>query len=179
MKQEKTAMETLLTRRSVRAFTPEPVGGEEVRAILRAGMYAPSAHNQRTWEIITITSRRTLDMLAPMSKWWKMLYEAPLCIACCGRAPAGHPEFEDFLVQNSVAATENMLLAIDALGLGGVWLGIRENAGYYGRIKEILELPSDVRLVSLIAAGHIREPLPARAQPQERFEEQKWHKEVW
>ncbi len=176
---EKSAMDALLQRRSVRTFTNEPVSEEHVRAILRAGMFAPSAHNKRSWELITVTSRETLNALAPMSKWWGMLREAPLCIVCCGYSPGIKPEDEEFIVQNSVAATENMLLCIDALGLGGVWLGIHPKRPYYEDVKALLGIPEEVRVVSLIAAGHPREPLAPRAQPQERFEEQKWHQENW
>lgn len=179
MNSEKSAMDALLQRRSVRSFTEEPVSEDQVRAILRAGMFAPSAHNKRTWELITVTSRETLNALAPMSKWWGMLKEATLCIVCCGYAPGIKPEDEEFLVQNSVAATENMLLCIDALGLGGVWLGIHPKRPYYADVKALLGIPEEVRVVSLIAVGHPREPLPPRAQPAERFEEHKWHKEKW
>ena len=179
MPYQKSVMDALLQRRSIRSFTKEPLSEEQVRTILRAGMYAPSAHNKRTWELITITSREKLDALAPMSKWWGMLKEAALCIVCCGYSPDIKPEDEEFLVQNSVAATENMLLCIDALGLGGVWLGIHTKRPCYADVKALLGIPEEVRVVSLIAVGHPKEPLPPRAQPTERFEEQKWHKEKW
>ena len=179
MHSEKSAMDTLLQRRSVRTFSDEPVSEAYMRAILRAGMHAPSAHNRRTWEMLTITSRETLDALAPMSKWWSMLKEAPLCIVCCAYASGIKPEDEEFLVQNSAAATENMLLCIDALGLGGVWLGIHTKRPYYEDVKKLLDIPEEVRVVSLMAVGHPREPLAPRPQPAERFEEQKWHRETW
>ena len=82
-------------------------------------------------------------------------------------------------MQNSVAATENMLLCIHALGLGGVWLGITPQRPHYEDVKKLLSIPGDVRVVSIIAVGHPTEPLPARAAPLERFEEEKWHKEQW
>lgn len=176
---EKSAMEALLTRRSVRAFTPEPVSGEDIRTVIRAGMFAPSAHNSRTWQMITVTDRAKLDTLAPMSKWWHMLHEAPLCIVCCSYAPGIKPEEEEYLVQNAVAATENMLIAIDALGLGGVWLGINPARPQYRDVKAMFGIPDDVRVVSLIAVGHPNAELPPRAQPTERLEEEKWHKECW
>jgi nitroreductase len=70
-----------------------------------------------------------------------------------------------------------MLLAIHALGLGGVWLGVHPQRPYYKDVKSLLNVPADMRVVSLIAAGRPRLPLPPRAAPQERFEEEKWHKE--
>lgn len=179
MKQDIKAMDALLTRRSVRSFTQEPVSEEDLRAILRAGMFAPSAHNGRTWRMLTVTDRAKLNALAPMSRWWHMLREAPLCIVCCGHSPELAAMDEELLVQNSVAATENMLLCIHALGLGGVWLGITPQRPQYEDVKKLLCIPGDVRVVSLIAVGHPKEPLPARAAPLERFEEEKWHKEQW
>ncbi len=177
MQNELTAMEAILTRRSVRAFTEEPVQEADIRAIVRAGMHAPSAHNRRPWQMLTITDRAKLDALAPLSRWWGMLREATLCVVTLAYSPSIKPEDEEFLVQDSAAATQNMLLAIHALGLGGVWLGIHPLRSYYEEVKSLLGIPANVRVVSLIAAGHPRKPLPPRAAPQERLEEEKWHKE--
>ena len=174
---EIAAMDVLLTRRSVRSFTNEPVSEPEIKAILRAGMHAPSSHNRRPWQMITITDRALLNALSPLSRWWGMLRDAPLCIVTCSYSDTIKPEDEEFLVQDSAAATENMLLAIHALGLGGVWLGIHPKREYYQAVKDALHIPDHVRVVSLIAAGHIKEPLPQRPAPQERFEEEKWHRE--
>lgn len=177
MRNEPSAMEALLERRSVRAFTEEPVQETDIRAIVRAGMHAPSAHNRRAWQMLTVTDRATLDALAPMNRWWSMLKEATLCVVTLSYSPGIKPEDEEFLVQDGAAATENMLLAIHALGLGGVWLGVHPQRPYYEAVKALLNIPAEVRVVSLIAAGRPQQPLPPRTAPQERFEEEKWHKE--
>lgn len=177
MQNQLTAMETILTRRSVRAFTEEPIQEADIRAIVRAGMHAPSAHNRRPWQMLSVTDRATLDELSLKSRWWGMLRGAALCVVTLAYSADIQPEDEEFLVQDSAAATQNMLLAIHTLGLGGVWLGIHPLRPYYEEVKALLGIPAEVRVVSLIAAGHPQQPLPPRAAPRERFEEQKWHKE--
>ena len=179
MKTEMSATDALLTRRSVRNFLSGPVSEEELKAILRAGMFAPSAHNRRTWEFITVTKRAVLNELSVMSRYWGMLKEAPLCIVTCGYSLGILPKDEEFLVQNSAAATENMLLMAHSLGLGAVWLGICRERPYYESVKELLKIPADVRVVSLMAVGRPKGELPERAKPLERFEAQKWHRECY
>ncbi len=177
MKTEMNAIDAILTRRSVRSFLNTPVSEEELKAILRAGMFAPSAHNRRTWEFITVTERPLLNELSVMSRYWGMLKEAPLCIVTCGYSPGIKPEDEEFLIQNSSAATENMLLMAHSLGLGAVWLGICRERPYYNSVKALLKIPADVRVVSLMAVGRPKAELAPRALPLERFEAEKWHRE--
>lgn len=179
MSQLMPALEALFTRRSVRAFTPEPVSEQDMRTIIRAGMFAPSAHNKRTWAMVTVTDRRKLDALADIGKYWKMLKEAPLAVVCCAEAANTPADREEFLVQNSAAATENMLLCAHALGLGAVWLGINNSSEYCAPVRRLLDIPEDIRLVSLMAVGHPKDDLPARSAPAERMEEDKWHRERW
>lgn len=179
MSKEMTAMQALLTRRSVRNFTGEPVSESDLKEIIRAGMYAPSAHNQRSWDFISITDRELIDKLQSTCKYYRALKTAPLCIVICSSNSDGHEWPEAFLIQNGAAATENMLLAIHALGLGAVWLNAAKEMEHYGPVKDALNIPDDVIVVSLLAVGHPADDLPERAEPQDRFEIEKWHREQW
>lgn len=177
MHQQPFALDALFTRRSVRSYTQQPVSLEDMETIVRAGMFAPSAHNGRNWEIITITNPELRSQLSGLCKYWKPMWEAPLVIACCTRSDA----ITDlsFMQQNGSAATQNMLLAIHALGLGGVWLNSSPARDFYQPSKALLGIPEDVLLVSFIACGHPATELPPRAEPQDRYEPQKWRKERW
>jgi nitroreductase len=116
----KELIQTIFARRSIRKYTAEPVSEADIKTLLEAAMAAPSAANRKPWQFIVVTERQTLDRLAEVHPHGKMLFEAPLCIAVCGDLTT----FERFWVQDCSAATENLLLAATALGLGAVWLGV-------------------------------------------------------
>lgn len=177
MNQQSDALHVIFTRRSVRFYTEQPVSDQDMQTIVRAGMFAPSAHNGRNWVIITITDQEMRNKLAGLCKYWRSMREAPLVIACCtspDQAVGGL-----FMEQNGSAATQNMLLAIHALGLGGVWLNCAPTRDFYQPAKALLGIPADVRLVSFIACGYPAPDLPPRAAPEDRFEPEKWKRETW
>ena len=75
------AYQAILTRRSIRAYTDQPVAPELITQLLAAAMAAPSAGNQQPWQFVVITERGLLDALADMLPFGKMLKQAPLAIA--------------------------------------------------------------------------------------------------
>jgi nitroreductase len=91
----------LFSRRSVREFTGGPVADADVKALLEAGMAAPSASNRRPSHFITVTGRPALDRLAEIHPYAKMLATAGLCIAVCGDRTTS----PDYWVQDCSAAT--------------------------------------------------------------------------
>jgi len=169
-------IDAILTRRSIRRFTEEPVTEEQLETIIRAGMYAPSAHNTRTWRFLSITDKEKLEELSGLARYWRPLHRATAAIAVLADTTDVTPEREEFLIDNSVAATQNMLLAAHALGLGAVWLNLCQVRDHYAPVMECLKLPEHIRGIAMIALGH-----PAGDPPEQpdRFEPEKWHKEVW
>ena len=118
-------METLkaiLTRRSIREYTQQAVPGELVQELLAAAMQAPSAGNQQPWHFILVNAREQLQALADVLPFGKSLQTAPLGIAVC--ADVKSARYPDYWAQDCSAATQNLLLAAHALGLGAVWLGV-------------------------------------------------------
>ena len=118
-------METLkaiFTRRSIREYTQQAVPDELVQELLAAAMQAPSAGNQQPWHFIIVTERDQLHALADVLPFGKSLQTAPLGIAVC--ADLKLARYPDYWVQDCSAATQNLLLAAHALGLGVVWLGV-------------------------------------------------------
>jgi len=161
----------ILARRSIRKYTADPVSADDLRKVLEAGMAAPSGKNLRPWHFVVVTDRGRLDRLAEKGTYWKMLHEAPLAIVVCG-----DPGISDrYYDQDSVAATENILLAVSMLGLGGVWLGCHPNPERMDPVREILGIPGGIVPISIISIGHPAEEKEARTQ----YEEGRVHRDRW
>lgn len=161
----------IFKRRSIRKFKPLPVSEEDIKALLEAGMSAPSARNLQPWHFIVITGRQKLNRLAEIHPYADMLRQASVCLAVCA-----DPEISPrYWVQDCSAATENILIAAANLGLGAVWLGCHPRKERKNPIKKILEIPEEIELLSLIAVGY-----PAEfKEPRTQFNPQRVHYEKW
>jgi len=115
-------LETIFTRRSVRDFKPDPVGEEDLLDLLKAGMQAPSAKNEQPWHFVVIDDPELLHTIPGFHPHAEMLNDAPLAILVCSDRKLEKKRAS--WLQDCSAATENILLAAHAKGLGGVWLGI-------------------------------------------------------
>jgi nitroreductase len=153
-------IETIFARRSIRKYTAEPVGETDIKTLLEAAMAAPSASNRKPWQFVVVTERQTLDRLADFHPHGKMLFEATLCIAVCGDLT----EMERFWVQDCSAATENLLLAATALGLGAVWLGVYPREERVAAVRQVLGIPETIVPLNLISIGHPAEEKEPRTQ---------------
>ena len=161
-------MDSIFHRTSVREYTDQPVSAELVQQLLRAAMAAPSAGNQQPWEFYVVTDRATLDALAACSPYAGPLLRAPVGIAVCYRADC---RLLDYAQIDCSAATENLLLEADALGLGAVWLGIAPLPDRMAAAGRVLALPERLRVFGLVACGW-----PAAQHPQQdRFDETRIH----
>lgn len=166
-------LEAIFTRRSIRSFTDERVSEADLHDLLKAGMQAPSARNEQPWHFVVIDDRELLHAIPEFHPHSKMLYEAPLAILVCSdrKLEAKRASW----LQDCSAATENILLAAHAKGLGGVWLGIFPDAERVKGMQELLSLPEDVRPVALLAIGY-----PAvEVEPEDRFKESRVHRNRW
>lgn len=162
---------TIFSRRSIRSYTPEPVSKGHIRTLLEAAMAAPSASNLKPWHFVVVVDRQTLNRLAQLHPFGKMLFEAPLCIAVCGDPSIS----ERYWVQDCSAATENLLLAAVALGLGAVWLGAYPKDERVTAIRVVLDIPDAIVPLNLISIGH-----PAEAkEPRTQYDEARVHRERW
>jgi len=163
-------IQTIFARRSIRKYTSEPVSEENVQTLLEAAMAAPSASNIKPWHFIVVSDRETLDALADIHPHGKMLYEATLCVAVCGI-----PEESRYWVQDCSAATENLLLAVAALGLGAVWLGVHPKEERVAPMRRVLGIPENVVPLNLLSTGHPAEEKEARTQ----YDEARVHRGKW
>lgn len=164
-------IDIIFSRRSIRKYTPEPVGEEHVRKLLEAAMAAPSASNRKPWHFVVVDEREKLDRLADAHTYGKMLHEAPLCIAVCG-----DPKISGrFWVQDCSAATENLLLAAVALGLGAVWLGVHPSEERIAAVRGVLGIPETVVPLNLVSIGHPAE----EKEPRTQYDEERIHHRRW
>ena len=164
-------IQTIFSRRSIRKYTPKQVGEKEINTLLETAMAAPSASNRKPWHFVVISERETLDKLADSHRYGKMLFEAPLCIAVCG----AHTVSERFWVQDCSAATENLLLAVAALGLGAVRLGVHPREERVNPVRKVLNIPVTIVPLNLISIGR---PAVEKA-PRTKYEEQRVHYQQW
>lgn len=152
---DNSAFQNIISRVSVRRFNDEPVTEQQLTAILHAGMSAPSGVNKQPWEFIVVDSRELLDQLAGALPYAKMTAHAPLAIIVCGNKARMLPGDDDNLwEQDCSAATENILLAAHALGLGGVWTCLYPHADRMESVRQILNISPDFIPFNLIPIGH-------------------------
>lgn len=167
------AIETILTRRSIRQYTAEAVSEPHIETILRAAMAGPSAGNQQSWRFVVTTDRAALDAMAETTPYGKILRAAPLAIAVC--ADTRDLKHEVMWQQDCSAAAENALLAIHALGLGAVWLGFWPKMERVVPLREVLGLPEGVEPLCVLAVGHPAEDKP----PADRYDASRVHRDRW
>jgi nitroreductase len=170
---EEALMDTIRNRRSIRKYTAQPVPQELVTRLLEAAMSAPSAGNEQPWEFIVITDREVLQAITKVHPYSQMLKEAPLAIVVCGNLK--REKYPGFWVEDCSAATENILLEAENIGLGGVWLGVYPHDERVKGLAELLGLPSSVVPLSIVALGYPAEKKP----PAERFDPSRVHTNRW
>ncbi len=167
------AMEAILSRRSIRKYSSQPVSEGVVKSLLEAAMSAPSAGNQQPWHFIVVTDRTILNQIPAFHPYAEMLKEAPVAIAVCGDIEL--QKYKGYWVQDCSAATENILLAAHSKGLGAVWLGIYPREKRIAGIRKLLGIPETVMPLCVIAIGYPAEEKP----PAKRFLPDRIHYNKW
>ena len=158
-----TDLDFIFKRRSVRRFQEKEIEPEKIEMLLKAAMAAPTAMNYQPWEFVVITEKERIEKVKAALTFAKS--NAPLVICVCGNL-VGLRQLvkERFWVQDCSAATENILLAATALGMGSVWCGVHPISVYVKRISEILELPSGVIPLNALFIGYPAEEKESRTQ---------------
>lgn len=149
------ALENIATRVSVRSYLDKPVDAALIEQLLRAGMAAPTAVNRQPWHFVVVTDKAQLNELAKANPHAGMAAHAPLAIVVCGdmkKALSG--EAREFWVQDCSAATENILLAANALGLGAVWTGTYPDQNRCKAVSTVLNLPENLIPLNTIVIGY-------------------------
>jgi nitroreductase len=166
-------LDNIMERRSIRRFLPDPVDGATVEILLRAAMAAPSAGNEQPWRFVVVRDREVLRRLADASPYASMVPSAPLAIVVCGDTSV--EKHTGFWVQDCSAATENLLLAANALGLGAVWLGFHPAFERAEAAARALALPEGVIPLAVVPVGLPSETKP----PADRYDPTYVHADRW
>lgn len=152
---ETVVLENIATRVSVRSYLDKAVEDDKIEKLLRAGMAAPSAVNKQPWHFVVVTDRQQLAALAEANPNAGMAAHAPLAIVVCGdldKALEGIAA--EYWVQDCSAATQNILLAANAMGLGAVWTGTYPIKERCETTAKILHLPENVLPLNTIVIGY-------------------------
>jgi nitroreductase len=143
--------EAIRLRKSVRAFQNKPVEEEKVRAVLEAGRLAPSASNRQEWRFVVVRDADTRAKLVPAAKNQEFVGRAPVVVVCCAQTDNHVMSCGQACYPIDLAiAIDHMTLAAVELGLGTCWIG----AFFEPQVKELLDIPEDVRVVELLPLGY-------------------------
>jgi nitroreductase len=165
--------QALLTRRSIRKYSGKEVSDEQIEAMIRAAMYAPSARNQQPWHFIVLRDKATLAKIPVFHPNSTMITGASAGILVC--ADIQLEQSVGYWIQDVAAATQNILLSAHGMEIGAVWLGIYPREERTEGIKNLLSLPPHILPFSIISVGY-----PAETPPHpDRFKPERIHFEKW
>jgi len=157
--------EAIRGRRSIRSFMDRPVEEEKLSAVLEAGRLAPSARNLQDWRFVVVRDPATRKRLAEAARNQEFVGQAPVVIAACGTSDmvmtCGQPAY----ALDVTIAVDHMTLAAVSEGLGTCWIG----AFYEDKVKEILGIPEQIRVVALLPLGYPAQA--ARPTPRKTLDE--------
>lgn len=161
-------LDLIKKRRSIRKYTSKTVSDADIRTLLEAAMAAPSANNSQPWQFIVVRDKELRQQLAETHPWSRMCAKAPVVFVVCGDERSS-----DHWVEDTSAATQNLLLAVTAMDLGAVWVGIYPRPQREAHVRRALGIPEGVRVLCLVPVGH-----PAESkQPRTQYDERKVHRE--
>ena len=162
-------MDEIFKRISVRKYEDRPVEKEKILQILKAAMAAPSAGNQQPWEYYVVTNRELIKKLAETSPYAGCAANAPAVIIPCLKTEG--LIFPQIAEIDLAITTENILLEITSLGLGGVWLGIAPLVDRIEKVDALLGIGDKLHAFALVPLGY-----PAEERPQQdRYDEKRIH----
>ena len=151
-------LDYILDRRSIRRFTDEKIDNNQIKIILTAAMYAPSAVNMQPWHFVVIDDRSMMEKVMEIHPYARMLQTASHAVVVCGDEQLQHDD--GYWVVDCGAATQNLLLAAQTLGLGACWVGLHPREERKISFSRLLHLPSHVLPFAMIALGYPEELKP-------------------
>ena len=137
-------------RRSVRSFVPDSVTESVIKDILECGRQAPTARNVQPWLMGAVTDQELRHRISDLAEYGKFIRESPVCFTVFTRAD------EKYYLEDGCAATMNIILGAEAHGLSTCWVA-GDKKEYGSSVRELLNVPREYTLVSLIACGYTDE----------------------
>lgn len=161
-------LELIESRKSVRTFKADKISRAQIDTLLHAAMAAPSGHDMRPWKFIVVKKKELLKTLGKQLSNAKMLLDAPAAIVVCGDMSVTNKDGKPSgnWVMDCSAATQNILLTAEAMGLGAVWTGAYPYEDRMDLVREVLNLPENLIPLNVIPVGY-----PAgNAQPKDKYD---------
>ncbi len=169
----KAVLDNIASRKSVRSYTDQDVTPEQVETILRAAMAAPTGMNVQPWRFVVVRDQAVKDKLA--GGFNKMIAKAPVVIVVCGQTVQKNGRPNNNWTADCAAATENMLLAVEAIGLGAVWTACYPYEERMNPAIEVLGLPDDVKPYCIVPVGHPS----GNDRPKDKWKPENIHYDRW
>jgi nitroreductase len=138
-------IDAISKRASTRRYKPEPVARTIVEKLVDAGRCAPTARAVEPWEFIVVFNKEMLSRFGQMASNAPFIKDAACCIVV-------YCSDTKYYLEDGCAATENILLAAADAGLGACWVA-GDKKPYAGEVSELLGVPPDIKLVSIISVG--------------------------
>lgn len=140
------ALEAIKKRRSIRVFTLQPISRSLIQEIIDCARVAPSARNVQPWKFVAVTDKQVLGDLGSLGENGSFIKDSACCIAVFCKDTK-------YYLEDGCAATENILIAASNFGLSSCWVA-GDKKPYCDKAKELLGVPADFKLVSLIPLGY-------------------------
>lgn len=170
-------MSNILQRKSVRSFTNQPIEKSKLDTLVRAAMAAPTGKDMRPWKFVVVNDKQAMKSLAAQLPYGKMLAEAQAAIVVCGDMSVvdkdGKPSTN--WTFDCSAATENLLLQAEAMGLGAVWTGAYPYDERVAAVKVALKLPDNIIPLNVIPIGYPK----GNPQPKDKYNADNIHYNLW
>lgn len=168
-------IENIMTRTSIRQFTDQPIAMDTLDLIVKAGMAAPSAVNAQPWAFVVVTEKEMLHSLGSAHPHANLKTATAAIIVCGDMEKAMRGDGRDYWIQDCSAATENILLAAHACGIGAVWCGVYPMQDRVKDIQAVLGLPDSIIPLNIITMGY---PAASPA-PKNKFKPENVHYQKW
>ena len=165
----------IMTRTSIRQFTAQQIAKDTLDLIVKAGMAAPSAVNAQPWAFVVVTEKAVLDSLNVKHPYSNLKTATAAVIVCGNLEKAMEGAGQEYWVQDCSAASENILLAAHAFGIGAVWCGVYPIKERIQAVSEVLRLPENIIPLNIITMGYPAE----NPEPKDKFKSDNIHYQNW
>ena len=171
-------LETIYKRKSCRDYLPDPLDEETLKAILEAGIQAPSAMNRQQCEAFAVTNKELIDELVhelnvvfaergeKKPENYHCAYHAPVLVIVSG------PEYESRRIEDGNCLLENIFLAATSLNVGSCWINQLRDTQNVEEVRNVLTkigLPVNHQVVGCAALGYVRNEGPRKEKKLNRY----------
>ena len=153
----KSAIETIRSRRSIRAYQQQAVARERIEEIVDCGRLAPTAMNEQPWDFVVLTRREDLARIPALIGHGEFIASAAFAVLVLSRATS-------YAVEDCSAAAENLLLAAAAHGIGSCWVAATQQA-YAPAVASAFGAPADRQLIAILSFGYPAEEPQVEKRP--------------